>query len=43
MASIKCKVNMIDINNILNKLIVRLIPLKSFELKEVRSKGFKEI
>ena len=30
--SIKCKVNVIDINNILNKLIVRLIPLESFEL-----------
>ena len=29
---IKCKVNMIDTNNILNKLIVRLIPLESFEL-----------
>ena len=29
---IKCKVNVIDINNILNKLIVRLIPLESFEL-----------
>ena len=28
---------MIDINNILNKLIVRLIPLESFELKEVRA------
>ena len=30
--SIKCKVNVIDINNILNKLIVRLIQLESFEL-----------
>ena len=30
--SIKCKVNVIDINNISNKLIVRLIPLESFEL-----------
>ena len=43
MVSIKCKVNVIDINNILNKLIVRLIPLESFELKEVRPKGLKEI
>ena len=34
---------MIDINNVLNKLIVRLIPLESFELKEVRSKGLKEM
>ena len=32
MASINCKVNVIDIKNILNKLIVRLIPLESFEL-----------
>ena len=39
----KCKVNVIDINNILNKLIVRLIPLESFELKEVRPKGLKEM
>ena len=31
MVSIKCKVNVID-NNILNKLIVQLIPLESFEL-----------
>ena len=30
---------MIDIN----KLIVRLIPLESFELKEARPKGLKEI
>ena len=32
---------MIDINNILNRLIVRLIPLESFELKEVCPKGLK--
>ena len=31
-----------NINNILNKLIVRLIPLESFELKKVHSKGLKE-
>ena len=43
MVSIKCKVNVIDINNILNKLIVQLIPLESFELKEVGPKGFKEM
>ena len=30
--SVKCKVNMIDINNILDKLIVRLIPLESFKI-----------
>ena len=34
---------MIDINNILNKPIVRLIPLESFEPKEVPSKGLKEM
>ena len=39
---------MIDINNILNKLIVRLIPLESFELyhlnfKEEHPKGLKEM
>ena len=34
---------MIDINNILNKLIVRLMPLESFELKELRSKGLKKM
>ena len=34
---------MIDINNILNKLIVRLIPLESFELNGVRPKGLKEM
>ena len=34
---------MMDINNILNKLIVRLIPLESFELNEVRPKGLKEM
>ena len=28
--TIKCKVNMIDINNIISKLIVQLIPLESF-------------
>ena len=40
MASINCKVkNVIDTN----KLIVRLIPLESFELKEVRPKGLKEM
>ena len=33
MASIECEVNTIDIKNILNKLIVRLIPLESFELE----------
>ena len=43
MVSIKCKVNVIDINNILNKLIVRLIALESFELKEVHLKGLKEM
>ena len=43
MVSIKCKVHVIDINNILNKLIVRLIPLDSFELKEVHPKGLKEM
>ena len=40
MASINCKVkNVID----MNKLIVRLIPLESFELEEVRPKGLKEM
>ena len=34
---------MIDINNVLNKLIVRLIPLESFELNEVCPKGLKEM
>ena len=34
---------MIDINNILNKLMVQLIPLESFELNEVRPKGLKEM
>ena len=34
---------MIDINNILNKLIVQLIPLELFELKEVHPKGLKEM
>ena len=43
MVSIKCKVNAIDINNILNKLIVRLIPLELFELKEVHPKGLTEM
>ena len=33
---------MIDINDILNKLIVRLIPLESFELNEVHPKVLKE-
>ena len=42
-AFIKCKVNVIYINNFLNKLIVRLIPLESFELKEVRPKWLKEL
>ena len=43
MVSIKCKMNVIDINNILNKLIVRLIPLESFGLKKVRPKGLNEM
>ena len=34
---------MIEINNILNKLTVRLIPLESFELTEVRPKGLKKM
>ena len=34
---------MIDINDILNKFIVRLIPLESFELNEVHPKGLKEM
>ena len=43
MASINCKVYLIDINNILKELTVRLIPLESFELKEVCPKGLKEM